>query len=642
MQSTKSEPQAPGFIGVDDPIYTMLKEPAPVNKDTQERKMQEWSNNTSTSGTIASPLNSNSSKFMFNVDLSSQKIRWDTSGLRIRFKICGVKNGLAVDLPFKYTPDSTGIQPPASSQRYFYSVDPFMPLNLFDQLTLKVNNGVTISTTQPGDAGNAMMARVISQYSLAAINSSLSECICGPFGDTSYSYARNITDLDYTVGVAPYPYIVPGPGKEKEGLKVVAVNYNFGLYDITVDASGAPCSQPPGGSSLSFPTIGAEVSDIVNAGTDGVKNPVIVESNPYACDPCLKERTKQWCSPLGSSTRTFTRMIPLNVLFPRLPCAIINNLKKLVIELTFNKKHWDMLVPLTGMANTYNCGVRVLQMDLCLDVHVPAPQQSIENTVGAVAGQSEFVPMYDTIVHTPQWSPGSSVQIPGVVNFDSIFMFVPTDGRNNSAWAVSEVASIVDPTIRADVLRQISAFQTNTFSQWLPFGKVESTYAPLIVAETTAGSADNDAMALARLFHIAPKEATDVLLPLVGVQIYWGSKAYPAAELLTAYPSDNTEQTDSYIWNGTNAYDEHLKVCDRIASRVFGAGVDERIYNGTMPFINLKGNPAGAPTVTSADNTLRIKLNGGNADQAGNALKVVLFCYKLWKFNPDGSVDAVF
>jgi hypothetical protein len=603
------------FTAIPDPLYTLSGEKVPVNGDTITRKTIEVAPNTSALASIAVPLNASSgTRYQFQVPFDGYKVRWGNLALRLKMVMCCVNGTNVTDLP-SYDPD-TATNPYDTNSNYydaFYGIDPFAIFAMFGQVVLKLNNQTVLYQSTSETVIHDCASRIMSEYSFDAVNNTLSDCIFGPMGDKTYTIARTTTATENTY--APY----------------VGGNVTCSPY-ITYNSQSC-LSRPVAAvvsTSTSVVTSGPPVT--VATTTTSVTSP-IVESNPYACDPCLKKRVENWTMPVGSASRVITRVIPFNVLFPRLPDLVFNNINRLFVELTFSNKARSLLVPFTTRSSVtgLGAGISIIEMQLLLDSHEMAPNQSISSTVSSVVeGKPDIIAMPYVQTYIRDWTPGSEVQISGISNFQSLFVCAPTDGINNGAWITSLGGS---PTqTQLDVL---GGSFTNTFSQWLPFSSVVSKFAPTLAAFSTYTNAQAPIVGLK--YDIMAKRARDCLTPLNTIQILWGRHNFPQNALIT---SDNQGINGLYTWNGSQLYYEHAKAQDRVCSRVFSSAIPDDVFNTTMPHVLFNPNASGAPTLNNKDSVIRVLIRGGTTTYVPNLIFTIT-SLKLLKILPSGEIMFV-
>jgi hypothetical protein len=600
------------FITTHDPIYSTSRNQIPINGDTIMRKTIEIAPSTTATASITTPFNgSASTRYQFQIPTDTNKFRWGNLALRLKMVFCCVDSrGNVSDLPSQDPDNQSDPYVGPNNFDAYYAPDPFMTFALFDQVVLKINNQSVVYQSTAGTVQHDCASRIMSEYTMETINNTLSDCIFGPLGDHQYTATRSYETGDVSqVPLGPYDPYTSQPTQ-------AAVSK---LMANILTTGGTPPIDESKGTSSSTGKVG------VTYLTGATLTP-FNESNPYACDPCLKQRVENWARPIGSASRVITRVIPFNVLFPKMPDLVFNNVNKIFVELTFNSKKRDLLVPTSNLPSmtALGAGVSVIEMSVLLDSHEMAPDALQSSAIKTKEFAPDMVALPFVQTYVREWSPGGETQITGISNFQSLFVCAPTDGVTNAAW-VSSLGTLTDQQVRI-----ASASFNNTYSQWFPFStpisKFPETYAELTGAQPFKLSMQHD---------IVAHRARDCYNPLNTIQLLWGRFVFPQNAVTC---SDNRGITGAYTWDGSQLYYEHAKAQDRVTNRVFGSATDDTVFNTTMPHILFNPNASGAPTMNNRDSVIRVQMRGGSNIYVQNLMFVVT-SLRLFKILVSGEIS---
>lgn len=381
------------FRQIDDGIYNIAKQPAPVDRDTVFRySSYACANSGSGAGTAAAPLNYGTNQTTFSLNQQSgAHLRFGTLGLRLKMIFTDVDSVATCPLTDGEATAITKIGGLPSSAPSWNLCGAFV-----SQMVISMN-GVPIYSSVSGHFLEDWTAKLIYMYSHDELDNHPG--IFGPIGDTSYT--------GYSARAAA--------AVEPSGTVVQSI------YPNQLMALSAP-----------YVKLAKHATTIDSASTFVGFNP---SYNPKAEDPCLKARAMEYCGGANTHLRVITKIIPLRDILP-IPDAVYANLRTLDIKINW-VNDLDLLDHFNTTVATQS-GVRLLNCDLVTDSYMMSIPQSITSITEKGGAQSEILPYYNTMMFNPTYIPGSDLRLPNVSNCQAIFIMQLAKDFTNGQSATSE------------------------------------------------------------------------------------------------------------------------------------------------------------------------------------------------------------
>lgn len=285
-----------------------------------------------------------------------------------------------------------------------------------------------------------------------------------------------------------------------------------------------------------------------------------------------------------------SKFIPFQDLFPRFPSCVMNNLRKIQIEIVWRNHS------IVGMEDYVGAGARnpleryfITNCEIITDYYVLTPATQVTEMNQKSAQVVDNVAYLNTQVLAPVFN-GGDIMISGLKNVESVMVMQLSRGQPNS---------IAD--LNANHVEGISCGQF----QLIDVGATSllATY-PTNQTEVGAGA----------------------LTPITTVQMQMGEVTYPPQEIPCG--------TDL-----THLYHEYLKTLNACASRTTKP-MPFHIFKTTMPFICLKPWANNAPHLSREGRELQLRIRSTLPANAGREIAIIVFKLMTMQIQPDASISV--
>jgi len=281
-----------------------------------------------------------------------------------------------------------------------------------------------------------------------------------------------------------------------------------------------------------------------------------------------------------------TKFISFQDLFPRFPACIMNNLRKIQLEIVWRNHSVRGMEHGVGAAGT-ECYL-ITNAEIVTDYYVLAPATQITEINQKASQAVDNVAYLNTQVLDYTYT-GGDIIISGLKNIDSVMVMQMARGQVN-----------VDSTVIGQSCGQFMLVSAGATSATTTFPDNESE----------AGAAGT-------------------LVPLTSAQLQLGEITYPPQEL-------------SIINDGSpdlgHLYQEYLKCLNVCASRT-SKPIPFGVFKSTLPFVCLKPWSNNAPHLSREGRDLILRLRSALPAAAGRNVAIVVFKTMVMQVTPDSSVS---
>ena len=530
---------------VQDHLYDSTKAPVAIDGDTIARTSTLYSAQTNGSASLADPLNnptgSKTTLFVLGAN-SSQPFRWSTMMLRMKMVFHQLGNTAAAA---PSTSNATGSTPATANP---YNAPSWNMTGAFIQNIKCSINDTEIWSSTPNYFLQDWTARLLKNHTFDSLETS-DHMLFTPCFDRSYTASTARTNA----AVAPL-------------------------------ANGSHTIKPAVWDSLSSP-YAAYVPDALAANQFFA---FVDDYAIYGSSPQAKERGRRWMSG-NTHLRTITKCIPFCDLFPRFPSTLLTNARQIKIEIV-----WTPSVDLldhfsTDTPASTDASASLIGCDILTDTYVPQSSQFNETMEEKLKGESDKVGFLSTQVFHLQYNAGTDLIIPGISNFDCVFIMQPARGFANGQAGANAVTY-------------------NSFGQTLLFGN-----------SALAGTAG------------AIKQAADTPLaesiPITSAQMQFAGRLYPSSPIQTTQTING-----GTCFDPTQLFAEYAKFAGKLDRRDLSVACPMWAFKGSMPFIALRPWADNGFHMSNQSSDLILRMQGGTA----SAIDVVVFRAVIAEVNADG------
>jgi hypothetical protein len=561
-------------VYVNDPVYTAFQEPAAIDKDTRIRKGNFIPAVIGGSGSVASPLNGpNAQRTTFEITTTgSNRIRWDTLGVRIGMVFTKLDSSAAA----APSTAATDVLNKVISQPY-NSPSWNMTFALISGVTLKFNGVTVYDSAHDSSYVSEVTARLLRYYSYETLNS-MANVLFTPIGSTEYCIgsARDDTVIAPTKTTGPYHIIKPATYDS------VSCPY----FDIS-------------------PTEPAVLADTVAGFTP--------EYNPNAKDALLKERAKLWCSG-DTDTVLITKIVPLSILTPIIKRGIIQNLQKIVLDITWSNSldhlehtsiRADEASTIAANGTTWG-GVRVVSCDMVTDCYTPSSGQFGETLTSKVQGRSDIIEFHNTTVSSVLYTDGADITIPSKKNLQCVMVLQPARGFVNGLGATGAALGV-------------GKRMYQSYGEFLTFGNSNNTTGAM---KHSAAESDLDAYSR----------------PISSIVLEIGGEYFPQSPITISKSVVAGTSAADYA----TLYQEYLKTIGKIARRDIAPAIPYSMFCTTMPFVCISPCADNGSSLSTEGKSVVLKITGGTSNTSpSNVIHVVCFEFKAYRITPDGQCNLI-
>lgn len=534
---------------VDDQLYSITSQYAAVDKDSLGR-ISSYQNATSGGfGTLANPLNSPANEQTI-IELgqgSGSKLRYGNLSLRTRMVFTDLAN------PAQACP--TTAYAAANANKRVGGLPVCAPSwnmvgALIENVRLDINSGETTYISTSGRFLEEFTARLIRYFDGETLDN-MGETLFTPCFDKTYTGSS-------------------GAGNN-------AVDPDNGVTETILPAQ--------------YPALDAAY---VQGNVDGTIIGLNPHINPLAQGSSLAERARTYCSG-NTHQREVVKIIPLNLLLPKLPDGIWKNFRK--AKLTIN---WARTIDLlenfsTNAAGAQGC-VRLVGCDLISDYYVMTPgQASASLSEKTSVSPLDILPFYNTQAYVKTYTPGADITIPAVRQFDSIMVMQVARGFGNGQAGANNRAY-------------------TSHGQFLLFGN----------------SAANNGLLKLRADEPVGQPAGSVA-GISSVQLVVGSRVYPDNPIICSKSTNGT-----ICFEPSHLYHEYLKGIAKLGRRNGRPAISYDTFRTNCPFIYLRPWSDNAAHLSNEGQDITIRMMGGVESQ----IVIILFTLRVLSLSGDGSSKA--
>ena len=289
----------------------------------------------------------------------------------------------------------------------------------------------------------------------------------------------------------------------------------------------------------------------------------------------------------GTYTDYTTKMLSFQNVFPRFPMSIMNNVRKVQIDITWRSHYLSCMEKLSGDTTS---SYLITNCEIISDFYALTPTSQINDVNEKVGQVVDNVGYLNTQIVDLTYNKGS-MSISSVKNLDSVMVFQLARDMVNS---VSDRAgSSCGEFCLIDCAKNCltTTFPTNQSEQ--VSGKIGS---------------------------------------ITGVQMQYGEITYPNYELKTM--NDGSTSVDM-----TPLYYEYLKCMNCVANKT-AKPMPFEIFMSTMPFICLKCWSNNGTHLTREGKDLILTINSNLTGSVSSSIKIIIFKTQVMQIQPDGSVSV--
>jgi len=292
---------------------------------------------------------------------------------------------------------------------------------------------------------------------------------------------------------------------------------------------------------------------------------------------------------VGDADCYSTKYISFQDLFPRFPVAIMNNLRKMAIEIVWQDHSKTCMEHIENGANPTvmdpDASYLITSCEIITDFYIMAPVTQINEVNQKTAQGVDNVAYLNSQVIDYTYT-GGEVMISGLKNVESVMVLQLARGKTNT-----------DGTVAG-----------NSCGQFMLFNNA-------IDAATTTFP-DNCSHLDTTPSHL-----------IKSVQMSLGEVTYPPYELKTV--NDNSPDL-------TGLYYEYLKALNCVGSRT-SKPMPLHVFQSVMPFILLKPWSSNASHLSREGKDLSLRLGKGTTSTAATQISIVIFKLNVLQISPDGA-----
>lgn len=308
------------------------------------------------------------------------------------------------------------------------------------------------------------------------------------------------------------------------------------------------------------------------------------------------QRRRYYLNNVIDETRSMTKIISFQNLFPRFPASILQNLRSIELDIVWKDNSTSCMEHiLTDQASR----MLIRNVEIWTDYYVLAPTTQIMNVNERVGQSVDNISYLSTQIIEKDYNSGD-IMISGVRNLDSVMIFQMARGMSNTTTTTT----------------------TN--------GHVEGQSCGEFMLINSALGCAADTFPWGQSTNIDGVGATDIttITPIKSVQIQYGTDViYPNQELKTI--NDGTDFTQLYY--------EYLKCLNSVAHKFINP-IPYHFFSNTLPFICLRPWSNNGTHLTREGKDLIIRI--GSDITTSSKIYIVLFKTQVVQLQPDSSVSV--